>query len=97
MDMDKGAIMSATARLVVQMTPDEKLSLDKRARRAGVSTAEFVRRRIGPDDLDDRCEEIEALLATLERSAPTILRALDDAIVTAGAVEAAIDRATSGS
>ena len=83
--------MSATARLVVQMTPDEKNSLDTRARRAGISTAEFVRRRIGPDDVDDRREEIEALLAMLEGSAPNILRALDAAIETAGALQTALD------
>jgi hypothetical protein len=85
--------MVATARLVVQMTPDEKILLDRRARHAGVSTAEFVRRRIGPDDLDDRREEIEALLAMLESSAPNILRALDDALETAGALQATLDHA----
>jgi len=36
----------ATARLVVQMTPAEKQYLDARARRAGLTTSEFVRRRI---------------------------------------------------
>jgi hypothetical protein len=89
--------MSATARLVVQMTPDDKISLDLGARRAGVSTAEFVRRRVGPDDLDDRREEIEALLATLEGSAPTILRVLDDALETAEALQTAIDHVRSPS
>jgi len=48
--------MAATARLVVQMTPQEKRALDARARSAGISTAEFVRRRVGPDDIDDRRE-----------------------------------------
>jgi hypothetical protein len=94
--MDKGTIMPAIVRLVLQMTANEKRSLDRRARRAGVSTAEFVRRRIGPDDLDDRREEIKAL-ATLEHSASRILRALDGAIETAGEVQAAIDQARSGS
>jgi hypothetical protein len=72
--------MTATARLVVQMTPVEKAALDRRARKAGVSTAEFVRRRVGPDDLDDRREEIEALLATIEAAAPAILHGLDQAL-----------------
>ncbi len=89
--------MPATARLVVQMTPGEKTILDQRARRAGISTAEFVRRRIGPDDLDDRREEIESLLAMLAGSAPNILRALDEAIETAGALHRAIDELRSGS
>jgi len=70
------------------MTPGEKTLLDQRARRAGISTAEFVRRRIG---LDDRSEEIESLLAMLAGSAPNILRALDEAIETAGTLQSAID------
>jgi len=63
----------ATARLVVQMTPAEKQSLDARASRAGLTTSEFVRRRIAHESLEevlaDRREEIEALLTILEASA----------------------------
>lgn len=83
--------MAATARLVVQMTPDEKSALDARARQAGVSTAEFVRRRIGPDDIDEHREEIEALLTALEESGPNILRSLDNALATIAATEAVLD------
>jgi hypothetical protein len=83
--------MAATARLVVQMTPDEKSSLDERARTAGISTAEFVRRRIGPDELDGHRDEIEALLTTLEQSAPAILKSLDAAIASADRTIAVID------
>jgi len=83
--------MAATARLVVQMTPDEKTALDERARSAGISTAEFVRRRIGPDELGGHRDEIEALLATLKRSAPSILGSLDAAIATADRTIAAVD------
>ena len=83
--------MTATARLVVQMTPSEKAALDARARRAGLPTAEFVRRRIGPDDLDEHREEIEALLASLDRSAPAILHSLDGALEAAIAAIAALD------
>ena len=83
--------MAATARLVVQMTPDEKTALDERARNAGISTAEYVRRRIGPDELDGHRDEIEALLVTLERSAPGILGSLDAAIASAERTIAAVD------
>ncbi len=83
--------MTATARLVVQMTPGEKDALDARARNAGISTAEFVRRRIGPDELGGNRDEIEALLATLEQTAPAILRSLDAAIATVASTLEAVD------
>jgi hypothetical protein len=83
-----GDVMSATARLVVQMTPEEKSQLDRRARRAGVSTSEFVRRRVGTDTIEDYRDEIEALLSALEASAPTILRSLDSAIEIATSITA---------
>ncbi len=83
--------MSATARLVVQMTPVEKNALDARARRAGISTAEFVRRRVSDDVLDGSREEIEALLKTLEATAPAILTSLDEALATVASAHAALD------
>jgi len=84
--------MLASARLVVQMTPKEKKTLDSRAKRAGLSTAEFVRRRINSDDLEEHREEIEALLSTLESSAPAILQSVEDTIATATAMMAALGR-----
>jgi uncharacterized protein (DUF1778 family) len=89
--MYKEPAMSATARLVVQMTPAEKTLLDQRANRAGISTSEFVRRRIAGDSLEDNREEIEAFLTALESSAPSILRGLDEAIAEAAALTAAIN------
>jgi hypothetical protein len=83
--------MAATARLVVQMSPEEKKSLDARARRAGISTAEFVRRRIEAESLDDERPEIEALLAALENVAPTVLDTLDKTIMEASALISALD------
>jgi hypothetical protein len=74
------------------MTPEEKTRLDLRARRAGVSTAEFVRRRVGTDAIEDYRDEIEALLSALEASAPTILRSLDSAIENATAINATTAR-----
>ncbi len=82
--------MSATARLVVQMTPAEKLSLDVRAHREGLTTSEFVRRRVSEDGIEENREEIEALLSALEISAPAILRSLDNAIAEASSLNAAI-------
>lgn len=53
--------MGASARLVVQMTPETKDALNQRARRAGVTTSEYVRRLIA-DDLEEWLEEIRAIL-----------------------------------
>jgi hypothetical protein len=82
--------MSATARLVVQMTPEEKASLDQRARKVGLTTSEFVRRRIADDDLEGHREEIEAFLTAIETTGPSILQKLDSAISTTAAMTAAI-------
>ncbi len=82
--------MSATARLVVQMTPAEKLALDHRANRDGLSTSEFVRRRISGDGVEENRQEIEALLSALEASSPAILQTLDDAIAAAQSLNTAI-------
>jgi hypothetical protein len=84
--------MAATARLIVQMTPGDKAQLDRRARAAGISTAEFVRRRIGNDDIDDHRDEIEAMLSLLEEVAPRIQQTLDEAITAATAASETLDR-----
>lgn len=88
--------MAATARLIVQMTPIEKKSLDERAARAGISTAEFVRRRVGPDELGDRREDIEALLSALEAMAPNIQRSLANALAIAAETGDALDKLAAG-
>lgn len=83
--------MAATARLVVQMTPQEKKALGVRAKRAGVSVSDFVRRCLAADDLAPQREEIEDLLAGLEACGPEILRAIDSAIATATDLSASLD------
>jgi len=83
--------MSATARLVVPMTPEEKDALDRRARSAGLTTSEFVRRRIADDDLDEHREEIEACLSAIETAGPSIMQKLDAAISTATSMAAAVE------
>lgn len=82
--------MGVTARLVVQMTPEEKHALDERARRAGLTTSEFVRRRISDDDIEEHREEIEAFLTAIETAGPSILRQLDSTIATAQAMTVAV-------
>lgn len=91
MDMNMVAMMTASARLVVQMSPGEKRDLDARARRAGIPTAEFVRRRLNADEIDEHREEIEALLVALEATAPAILRSVDQALETVAAMSAKLE------
>jgi len=90
--------MGATTRLVVQMTPAEKVFLDQRAHAAGLTTSEFVRRRVSEDGIEENRQEIEALLSALETSAPAILEALDSAIndarLLASAIKGLDERAT---
>lgn len=76
-------MMAATARLVVQMTPAEKTRVDAQAKRLGITTSEFVRRRVADDDLIENREEIEALLGALADAAPRILSHLDHSIAEA--------------
>ncbi|NYZ12523.1 hypothetical protein HL658_08175 [Azospirillum sp. RWY-5-1] len=82
--------MAATARLVVLMTPEEKRRLERRAKSAGVSTAEFVRRRITDDDLAEHRQEVESLLDALSAAEPGILARLDAALAETEALTAAL-------
>jgi hypothetical protein len=72
---------AASERVVILMTPQEKRRLELRARQASASVGEFVRRSIDAFDPEDdaRMEEIEALLAVLQRSNQEALAALADA------------------
>jgi hypothetical protein len=90
---NKKQTMSATARLVVQMTPREKTALVQKARKAGVSTAEFVRRRIKDDGIqaDENKDEIEALLTAIEATAPSILKSLQNTIAITDAMTAMLN------
>jgi uncharacterized protein (DUF1778 family) len=93
--MYKEGGMTASARLVVQMTPEEKAVLERRARNAGLSTSEFVRRRVrDDDDIEENREEIEALLAVIESSAPRILKSLDSTLETAHTMMESLDGIT---
>jgi len=88
--------MAATARLIVQMTPVEKKALDERAARAGISTTEFVGRRVGRDEFGDGYNDMEVLLSALEAMAPNILASLDEALTVAGVVGTALDKIAQG-
>ncbi len=61
---------------MVLMSPQDKAMLEERARRAGVSIGEFVRRSVEAYDPDARSGEIEAVLDRLEQSREEALAAL---------------------
>jgi hypothetical protein len=85
---------TATARVVVLMTPDEKAALDAKAARSGhISAAELVRRAVDAYDLGDQQEaaELRALLDLFRRTHAETLaqldqtdRKLDDVLTTLG-------------
>jgi hypothetical protein len=75
--------MSASARLVVQMTPSEKTALAKKAKNAGLTASEFVRRRISEDENPQNAQteaELEAVLTAFEKAAPDMIARLDKTI-----------------
>jgi len=82
--------LSATARLVIQVSPEERDAFDQRARRVGLTRSDFIRQRIVDDDLDEHRAEIEACLTAIEIAGPSIMQKLDAALSTATFMAAAI-------
>lgn len=83
MDIPRSSAMSASARLVVQMTPSEKTALAKKAKNAGLTASEFVRRRISEDENPQNAQteaELEAVLTAFEKAAPDMIARLDKTI-----------------
>jgi hypothetical protein len=73
-------MVAATARVVVLMTPDEKVALDAKAEKSGrISAAELVRRAVAAYDLGDRheAEELRAVLDLFRRTRAETLAQLD--------------------
>jgi hypothetical protein len=70
---------AATERVVVLMAPQEKTRLEEKARRAGTSVGELVRRSVDAYEPEIGARDIEALLQLLEDSQRAAFSALDDA------------------
>lgn len=95
---------TATSRVVILMPPDEKEDLVQRARAAGLSVAEYIRRSVlaARDDafveteLQGRQHEVERLLEELERSNQEAMQALLEAKAELRASLARLDRAEAG-
>src|SRR5271166_3559888 len=76
--------MAASARLMVLMSPEERASLDTKARTLGVSAGEVVRRAVQAFELgtEEEAAELRALIDVFNEIHPDTLR-IADANVTA--------------
>jgi hypothetical protein len=74
-----GIVAAATQRIVVLMPPEDKARLEAKARRAGTSIGELVRRSVEAYEPELQGAELEALVRLLEESQASAMRALDEA------------------
>lgn len=83
----------ATERVTVLMTPGEKSALEAKAKGAGVSVGEFVRRSVDAFDPDAAAEveQLAALAAELQRSNREAAAALDRALASVAATRKQLD------
>jgi hypothetical protein len=72
--------MAATARLMVLMSPEERASLDTKARTLGVSAGEVVRRAVQAFELgtEEEAAELRALIDVFNELHPETLRIADE-------------------
>jgi hypothetical protein len=73
--------MPASARLMVLMSPEERASLDAKARTLGVSAGEVVRRAVQAFELgtEEEAAELRALIDAFNELHPETLRIADEA------------------
>jgi hypothetical protein len=73
--------MVASARLMVLMSPEERASLDAKARALGVSAGEVVRRAVQAFELGTEAEatELRELIDMFDQLHPETLRIADEA------------------
>ena len=72
-------MVAATERVVVLMPPEDKARLEEKARRAGTSIGELVRRSIDAYDPELQGAELESLVRLLEESHARAMKSLDEA------------------
>jgi hypothetical protein len=77
-----GVDMSASARLLVLMTPEERAAIDAKARAAGMSAGELMRRGAAAYEIGSEAEaaELRVLLDLFEETHPAALTRIDAAI-----------------
>jgi hypothetical protein len=72
--------MAASARLMVLMSPEERASLDTKARTLGVSAGEVVRRAVQAFELgtEEEAAELRGLIDAFNELHPETLRIADE-------------------
>jgi len=72
--------MAATARLMVLMSPEERASLDVKARTLGVSVGEVVRRAVQAFELgtEEEAAKLRSLIDAFNELHPETLRIADE-------------------
>src|SRR5262250_1256395 len=72
--------MAATARLMVLMSPEERASLDAKARTLGLSAGEVVRRAVQAFELgtEEEAAELRGLIDAFNELHPETLRIADE-------------------
>ncbi len=72
--------MTASARLMVLMSPEERAALDTKARTLGVSAGEVVRRAVQAFELgtEEEAAELRALIDVFNQLHPETLRIADE-------------------
>jgi hypothetical protein len=87
----------ATERVTTLMTVPEKSALEKKARKAGVSVGEFVRRSVDFYDPDEvaALAQLAELAQELSRSNREAVAALDQALASVAATRAQLEHQTS--
>jgi hypothetical protein len=88
--------MAASARLMVLMSPEERASLDAKARALGVSAEEVVRRAVQAFELgtEEEAAELRALIDAFNELHPETLLIADEAHRKVAATLAGHDRAS---
>ena len=76
----KGQGMAASTRLMVLMSPEERASLDTKARTLGVSAGEVVRRAVQAFELgtEEEAAELRSLIDAFNELHPETLRIADE-------------------
>jgi hypothetical protein len=80
--------MPASARLMVLMSPEERASLDAKARALGVSAGEVVRRAVQAFELgtEEEAAELRELIDAFSQLHPETLRIADETHQTVAAI-----------